>query len=214
MAAWIPAAISAGASLGGAYLASRGKKETKIQSQQRHLIDDLLNSLKGRGSYNDLFTASEEDFNRSFRDPAMARFRNQVTPQIQQGFIQSGQQRGTSLDDTLTRAGVDMDQLLNQHYMQYQQGAMDRRSGALNSILGQGAGAPRQMGAGEALGQGIGGYLSQPGAKDDISNIINSILGQKQQDDSRNVLTDTYMPQPKGFERDPQYYDPYSGVMR
>ena len=180
MAAFIPAGIAAGGSIIGGMLARGGNKETKTQKTQRHLMDELLKSLDGGGKYGALFQADEGAFNKSFRDPAMARFKNQVAPQIQQSYIASGQQRGTGMEDALMRAGVDMDQMLNEQYMQFQQGAQNRQSNAISGILGAGAGAPNQMGLGEAAGQGLTGYLSGKGFGSDMDRIMKSFDGSDQ----------------------------------
>lgn len=189
---------AAGGILGGVAggLASRkGKSETKIQKTQRNLIDDLLRSLKGEGTYSSLFQANEADFNKSFREPAMARFRNQVAPQIQQQYLATGQQRGTGMEDTLTRAGVDMDQLLNEHYMNYQQGAQNRQAGALDAILGQGAGAPNDPSYLSSALQGAGGYLSSTGGQDALANVFD---GDKRSQEDQSKSSNE--PLTKGFE--------------
>lgn len=200
---------AAGGLLGGLFGGS-GSKETSIQKKQRELVDQLLGSLNGKGPYSNLFTANEEDFQRSYVDPAKSRFQNQTAPQIQQSYIQSGQQRGTGLDDTLTRAGVDMDSLLNEAYMNYQQGAQNRQASAIGNILGQGAGAqPEQSGWQSAL-QGLGGYASSDSFGKDLEGILSSFNDRKyNQSDS---LQDTFVPPRKGFENE-QYYNPYTGIM-
>jgi len=194
-----PVGSAVGAGLGAVAGGIFGrKKETGLQKKQRNLVDDLLASLKGQGTYNDLFNADEASFQKSFVDPAKARFNNQIAPQIQQNAIASGQQRGSGLDDTLTRAGVDLDQLLNEHYMNYQQGAQNRQSSAISNILGQpGSGA---QSVGEGASQGFAGYLSSSGFKDDLANIFGN---KKQPIDS---MTDTYKTARKGFEADQQEY--------
>jgi hypothetical protein len=156
---YIPMAISALSSIGGGLL-SKGQKETQIQSRQRELIDEILASIKGEGPFSNLFNVDEDTFQKSFVEPAKQRFQSQIAPQIQQSFIAGGQQRGTGMEDTLARAGVDMDQLLNQQYGQLQQQAQQRQLNALSGILGQGAGVPQQLGFGEKLGQSLQGYLS------------------------------------------------------
>jgi len=191
---WAAPLIGAGASLLGSFLSREKPRETPIQQQQRQLIDELLGSLHGQGPYSDLFNASEADFQRSFADPARQRFRDITTPQIQQGFIQSGLQRGTGLQDELARAGVDMDQLLNQQWMDYMQGAQNRRAGAIGQILGQGAGVAPQQSIGETLGQGFAGYLSD-GFGTDIERILK---GRRDQSVPQQPVFD----QPRqGFER-------------
>ena len=122
---WGPPLIAAGAS----WLTGKGSasKESKMQKTQRKLIDKLIGSLNGQGEFSDLFDSSPEAFQKSFVEPAQARFRNQTAPMIQQQYIESGQQRGTGLDDTLTRAGVDLDSMLNQYAYQFGQDSLNRK---------------------------------------------------------------------------------------
>ncbi len=167
---WGPPLIAAGAS----WLSGQGSapKETKLQKTQRHLIDSVLESLNGKGPYSDLYNADEKAFQKSFVEPAQSKFRNQIAPQIQQQYIASGQQRGTGLDDQLLRAGVDLDSLLNQHMMEFQQGAQNRKQNALNSILGAGAGAPNETTGAQDVMSGLSGYLSSDQFSDTFSNYL------------------------------------------
>lgn len=193
---WGPALIQAAGSVGSGYLAGRGQanKETKLQKTQRKLIDQLISSLSGgAGPFSDLFSGDENAFQKSFVEPAQALFRNKIAPSIQQEFIASGQQRGTGLDDTLTRAGVDLDAMLNQHMYQFQQDALNRKQGTINSILGAGAGAPNQTTGGQDVMSGLSGYLSSQGFADTAANIF-----------KKPAQTTASAPQPerKGFEND------------
>ncbi len=171
---WGPALISAAGSIGSGWLSgqSQAPKETKMQKTQRKLIDQLINSLTGDGPYSDLFNADESTFQKSFVDPAQSLFKNKLAPQIQQQYIASGQQRGTGLEDQLLRAGVDLDSLLNQHLMEFQQGAMNRKQNTINSILGSGSGAPNQTTGTQDLLGGLSGYLSSQGFADTAGSIF------------------------------------------
>jgi hypothetical protein len=164
--------LSAIGSIGGSALSRRKPRESKTQKQKRQLVDDLLASLRGGGTFSDLFAMDDDAFQKSFVEPAKARFSGQIAPQIQQSFIASGQQRGTGLDDTLTRAGVDMDQLLNEQFMNFQQGALNRRSGGLSGILGGGEGVQPGISYGQAAREGASGFL----AGDTFSNLINEVI--------------------------------------
>jgi len=168
----ISALIGAGGAIGGSALARRGNQETPIQGRQRELIDQLMSSLGGDGPFSSLFNVDEESFQRSFVDPMKEKFRSQIAPQIQQGYISSGQQRGTGLDDKLSRAGVDMDQLLNQYYAQMQEGARNRQANAMGSILGVNQGAAPEQSMGQAIGQGITGYVGSEGFGQSMDDII------------------------------------------
>lgn len=167
----IAAGLSALGSIGGGLLSRGSNQETKMQKQKRELIDELLASVKGGGQYNDLFSSDYNTFQKSYVDPAKSLFKNQIAPQIQQEYIYSGQQRGTGLDDSLTRAGVDMDMLLNQQYGQFQENAQNRKFNTINSILGQGPGAPNQQSFGSSLAQSAGGYLSSEGFQTNLNSI-------------------------------------------
>lgn len=172
MAALIPAGITAVGSIISALLSRKGSQETSTQGIQRELIDELLGSLRGGGgAFGDLFTADEETFNRSVRDPALAQFKSQITPAIQQRFIGAGQGGASGLDDALTRAGVDLNQLISQSQQQFQQGAQNRRVSALSGILGAPAGALPEQSFGSAFGQGVGGFLSSPGGEKGAKDI-------------------------------------------
>lgn len=181
----------------GGGLAGR-KKETGIQKKQRELVDQLLASLNGQGPYSDLFTTNEADFEKSFAEPARARFRNQTAPQIQQQYIQGGQQRSTGLEDTLARAGVDMDQLLNEQYMDYLQSAQNRKANAIGRILPQGAGAQPDQGFGEAALQGVAGYAAKPEFQKSIEDILGAYAKKKE----GATAYDPYAQPRKGFEND------------
>ena len=186
---WGPPLIAAGAS----YLTGKGTadKESKMQRTQRKLVDKLIGSLNGQGEFSDLFDSSPEAFQKSFVEPAQARFRNQTAPQIQQQYIASGQQRGTGLDDTLTRAGVDLDSMLNQYAYQFGQDAMNRKQNSINSILGAGSGAPNQTTGMQDILGGTGGYL----ASDDFSSQFKDYFKKPV-----NTTADSVVPPRKGFE--------------
>lgn len=181
LAAAAPHIISAAGSIGGGYLASRGQKETKQQRRSRKTADELLASLKGEGPFSDLFRMDEAGFNKAYVEPSLSRFKNQIAPQIQQQYIYGGQQRGTGLEDQLLRAGVDLNQMINEQYMNYQQGAQNRGANAINSIIGMGAGAPEQATSGQQLSQSVSGYLSSPAFADLVKSGQGYLSGQPQQ---------------------------------
>jgi hypothetical protein len=205
--------------IGGGLLGRKKNEQTDTQKKQKELIDQLMGSLNGNGPYADLFQANEADFNKSFAEPARARFKNQTAPGIQQSYIGQGQQYSTGLQDELTRAGVDMDQLLNEHYANYQQQAQNRKAGALNGILSAGPGVGADQSWGDAALQGLGGYLSGDRFGGDIEGILGTFKKNANgQFDNQNApghsLNDTYRPPRKGFENDEQSYNPYTGVMQ
>ncbi len=167
----------------------RAPQETKLQKTQRNLIDQLLASLQGNGPYSDIFNADENTFQKSFVEPAQSRFRNQTAPQIQQQYIASGQQRGTGLDDTLTRAGVDMDAMLNQQMYQFQQDALNRKQNSINSILGAGSGAPNETSTMQDIFSGVGGAISSPSFGNQFANLF-----------TPRTTANNLVPQRKGFE--------------
>lgn len=199
--AWVPAAIGAAGSIAGGLLGSMGSKESRMQRTQRKLVDKLLSSLDGNGPFADLFTTDENAFQKSFVEPAMSRFRNQIAPQIQQQFIAGGQQRGTGLDDTLTRAGVDLDSLLNQYMFQQQEAAKQRASSAIGNVFGV-QGAPAQNTFGQSLGQATAGYFASPAFSEVIKDFRQTPQTQS------NVFTPPPEPTRKGYLPDLQISAP------
>lgn len=186
-----------GSVLGGVF-AGRGRppSETKMQKTQRNLVDQLLSSLNGKGAYSDLFNSSEENFHRSFVEPAMSRFRNQIAPQIQQQYIQSGQQRGTGLDDQLLRAGVDLNSMLDQYAYQNQQDVSNRKQNVIGNILGAGSGAQNDPTVGQDVMSSLGGYLSSAGFANSAGNLFKSTAPPTYQN---------YQSPRRGYENDYQY---------
>lgn len=168
----ISALISAAGSIGGSLLGNQSPKESKTQKQQRKLIDQLISGLGGQGQFANLFETDPEAFKKAFEQPALAEFQNRTSPAIQQQFIASGLQRGTGLDDALTRAGVDMQSVLNKEYMNYLQSGLNRKQNIIGQILGQGPGVAPGLSTGEAAAQGAAGYL----ASDSFSNSLDKIF--------------------------------------
>lgn len=173
-ASLIAGAVAAAGSVGGGYLSGRSSgKESKTQKTKRHLLDQLIASLQGEGPYSGLYATDYDAFQKSFIDPAKSIFNNQIAPQIQQQYIQSGQQRGTGLDDQLLRAGVDLDQMLNQNYLAFQNQGKDRMQNALNMALGADNIGTQNMGSGQSLMQSTAGYLSSPEFSKMVLNLAN-----------------------------------------
>ena len=179
LAALAPSILGLGGSLGGGALARQKTQETPIQKQQRQLIDELLASIGGQGQYSNLFNMDDEAFQRSYVDPMKRMFNTQIAPQIQQSYIQSGQQRGTGMENALTRAGVDLDSMINQYYSQAMENAQNRQMNALSGIMGMGAGATPGQSMGQAMGQGITGFLSGEGFPKSMDTLLNYYNNRK-----------------------------------
>lgn len=162
------AGISALGSMAAGYMSSRANrpKESKMQKTQRKLVDRLIASLGGEGPYSDLFSSDENAFQKSFVNPAKERFNNQIAPQIQQQYLASGQQRGTGMSDQLLRAGVDLNSLLDQHYMDYIQQAQNRKANAISGILGAGSGSPTGQSTGDSMMSAGAGFLASDSFQD------------------------------------------------
>lgn len=198
---WGPPLLQAAGSIGAGYLAGKGMagNETKMQKTQRKLVDQLLASLSGEGPFSNLYNADENTFQKSFVEPAQARFRNQIAPQIQQQYIASGQQRGTGLEDQLLRAGVDLDSLLNQHMSDFQQNAMNRQQNTISAILGGGAGAANMPSTGQNVMSALSGYLSSPGFADTTSNLFRNSPQPQFQTTAPSPIPNSFQPR-RGFE--------------
>ena len=180
-AAIIASTIATGASaIGNASQGRAQEKENRLfrQSQQRKeaLINELLSSIEGKGRFSDLFSRDEGTFQKSFVEPALSRFRNQVAPQIQQSSIAGGMQRSSTLDDQLSRAGVDLDQMLNQQFANFQQQGQHNMSSILSAILGGQAPMPLQAPPtlGQTIGAGATGFLQSPAFAEMIKNSGNT----------------------------------------
>ena len=206
MASFLPAIISAIASIGGGYLAGRSKGggETKNQKLSRNVAQDLIKSMRGEGPYSNLFQTDEAAFQKSIVDPSISRFRNQISPQIVQQSAGSGGFRGSYLDDQLARAGVDLNQMIDQNYLTFQNQGKDRMANALANIQGMSAGAPNQLTTGQAAGQATAGYLSSEGFEKAISEIVKQYSGN-QQPQASSPMQAAYGT-PKGFAPDWQDY--------
>lgn len=157
--------------LGGIF-SRRQSEETPIQGRQREVIDQILSSIQGEGPFSDLFNMNEDAFQKSFVEPAKRQFQTQIAPQIQQSYIASGQQRGTGIEDALTRAGVNLDDMLNQYRFQQMQQGQERQLGALERILGQGPGAAPEQTFGQVFQPALGGYFASPAFNEGISSIL------------------------------------------
>lgn len=193
------ALLTSGLGIGGSALGGLfgRQKEGKYDKKKGELIDQLLASVKGQGPFSNMFNVDEAAFNKSYVEPAKQRFRDVTAPSIQQQYIESGQQRGSGIQDTLARAGVDYDQLLNQQYLNQKNMGYDRMQNTIGGILGYQPGS-RNQSAGSAAMQGVGGYLGSSGFGDDITRILNSFSKPK-------VAADVTRPQPEGFDIEGYY---------
>jgi hypothetical protein len=210
----LPALIAAGGAIGGGYLASSGSgqgKESKIEKRKRKLIDEILGSLGGGGKFGDLYRTDEEAFNKSFVQPAQSRFRNQIAPGIQQEYIYGGQQRGTGMEDQLLRAGVDMDSLINQYYMDYVNKGQDRKQSAINAIYGVPSGPTPGPTSGESFQQSAGGYLTSEQFGKDAQSLVNAYAPKNQPTAQANPYQ---QPTRKGYLPDYGIGDPRWGAPR
>ena len=186
--------ISAGAAGLGGMMGNRGgtpqpqwmtPPQTEMGQKKQELIDQLLSSVNGDGPYKDLFNVDEAGFQKSFVDPMTNMFNNQIAPQIQQNYIAGGQQRGSGIDDTMTRAGVNMQDMLGQQYAQYQQNAQGNKANALNSILGFQepqaqlySGSQDPMSGSGAFGSGVAGFASSPGFGNSFQDMLTKYMNQ------------------------------------
>jgi hypothetical protein len=164
-----------------------GKQNRDFFNQRQSLINELLASIGGGGGrFAGLFNSDEGAFQRSFVDPAKSMFKNQLAPQIQQGSIAGGMQRSSGLDDQLMRAGVDLDQMLNQNYMKFQGQGQDRASSMLSQILGLGAPSVQTAAqtGGSMMGEGMSGIFQSMGGEGGAPNIFESLFSSGSSDSS------------------------------
>ena len=204
-------------------------KETKLQRTRRHLVDEVLRSLSGEGKYSelfkpnydnaDLFDPSSEAFQKSFVQPALSKFKNQIAPAIQQQYVGTGQEGSSSLNDTLLRAGVDLDSMLNKYMYSFQEnaknrrqnayeGALNRQGSAISNIFGLPAGAPHTpsyQGAtgGDIFSSAVGGTISSPEFAKNISNVLDAYTKQQGNTSTAPPTMPNYYPPRTGFKPEP-----------
>jgi hypothetical protein len=184
-----------GGALGG-YLSSRQDTETKMQKTKRHLIDQLLESIQGRGPYSDLFNFNEQQFQQNIAEPYRRQIQQQAFPRIQQAYIASGAQRSTGMEDALARAGIDIENQIASARQQGIESAANRRAGGISSILNQGNGAPARVSGLEGALQGAAGYLSS----DQFGDAVAGISSKPFFSPSRDNKPERQEPEAKGFE--------------
>lgn len=200
MAAFLPAALTAAGSIAGGFLSGRSSqpKESKTEKTRRHFLDKLIASLDGSGPFSDLYSADEATFQKSFVEPAKQRFASQIAPGIQQKYAASGMKQSSAMEDQLLRAGVDLDQMLNQQYYNFQQDAMNRRQGGINQVLGFSGGTPAGTSGWQDFGQAVSGYASGPQFGKDIDAIL-----QGMQKPAANQTYNPNIPPPRpGYKQD------------
>jgi hypothetical protein len=102
-------------------------------------------------------------------------------------------QRGTGLEDSLNRAGVDLNQMLNENYYKFQQDALNRKQNAINSILNTSYGqGQRGQSAFEAGAQGFGGFLGeQKDLGKDLYGFFNDLFSKNQPNSALNAANQT-----------------------
>jgi hypothetical protein len=143
---------------------------SRLTGGQEDLLNNLMMGLQGQGSMAGLFGVDPEFFQQSFVDPAMRQFEQRTAPAIQQRFIASGGARGSNVQDSLTRAGADMQGQLNQtlaglinqaqnRAMQGAQLGLGTQAFGFQEIPGQ-EGFLQQMAGG--LAGGLTGGFAQP----------------------------------------------------
>ena len=157
-------------------------KEVKKPKFQRDLIDQVLQGVRGEGEFANLFSSDQEGFQKSVADPLLEQFRTQTAPQIQQSFIQSGQQRGTPLESSLARAGLDVQGQINQLFQQFQNQGQNRQANAINSLIG--IPQPQTTSGLTTTGAAIKGFESSKALPDIVQGILEKLgLGGQQTQD-------------------------------
>lgn len=226
--ALLAAGINAAGSIVGGYFAGEKEPEertqtqtqqqiytpTKIDKRKERLIDQLLRGVSGRGRFADLYNPSEEAFQKSFVEPSLERYKNQIAPQIRQQYAASGQYGGSAMEDQLLRAGVDLNSMLDEKYAGFQQDAMTRKQNAINSILGfqgpqgtmtsTGTSIGSTPGSSGSFGQAAAGYMSSSGFGDSINDLLKSYTDSQQQrpqQQQQYTTAPSITPPRKGFER-------------
>lgn len=172
MGAFIPALVSSAlsAATGGLLASGVGSKRVdRTPKFQRELIDQILQGLQGQGPFAGLFQADEAAFQKSIADPLLQQFKTQTAPNIQQSFIASGQQRGTPLESSLARAGLDVQGQINQQFLDFQKGAQDRQFQGIKQALSFKPDIQQQL-------TPFGGVLRGLAGSGDVNALVKSLL--------------------------------------
>ena len=145
----IASAISAAASVGGGYLANKGKGDQAQQFQQftpeqMQGLSHLSQGLSGQGGpYQDLFGQFDPQrtanmFQQGIANPAMRNFNQRVIPGIQERFADQGPSSG--LYNSLGTAGREFQNDLDSQLQMYMEQARlqqnQQRMGGLQALLG------------------------------------------------------------------------------
>jgi len=145
----------------------KNKKVDLLTDQQKDLLNNIIQkALSGR----DGFGFDEDFFNKSFADPALRQFEQRTAPSIQQRFINQGLGSSSSLEDSLIRAGADVQGGIDQKRAELLNQALNRQLQAAGLGLGTRAFGieqdPGEEGLSSALlpliGSAIGGSLGGP----------------------------------------------------
>lgn len=133
---------------------------------QDDFLNQLFAGLQGQGSLAGLFGVDQNAFQQNFVDPALNTFQNRIAPAIQQKFIASGGARGSNVQDTLTRAGADVQGQLSQTLAglisQAQNRALQGGQLGLGTQAFQNLQDPGSTGLFQELFSGIGSGFAQP----------------------------------------------------
>lgn len=175
----VPAIGAIGSVASGWFNRKKKQKDDPTRQGQAQNINNILQGLSGQGPYAHLFKADQNTFQNSYVQPQLDMWNNQIAPQIQQQYIQSGQQKGTGIDDALARSGYDMTRSLNQDYGNFQNSAMNRQMQGISQIGGPQQGAPQDQG--NQFNQALGGYLGGTAFTGGLESILNALSPRSQQ---------------------------------
>ncbi len=170
MAAFLPLLIQAGISgVGGILGRDKGTSLTSGQKSQNEFLDLIMQAIRGEGPLAGLVQGDEDAFQKSVVDPSLQRFNQQIAPGIQQNFIQDRLQRGTGLDDSLSRAGVDLQSNIDEKFLDFQQGGQDRMLQLIQAALGF---TPNVAEKGQTALQGFGQGITDFSSGIDVSGLL------------------------------------------
>lgn len=163
---------------------AKTKKIDTLTDSQKQLLDRVIENL-GQGG-----TGFDEDFfTKSFTEPALQEFEDQITPAIQQKFIGAGAGRGSNLQDELTRAGVDVEKSLAGKRAELLNQALNRQLEATRIALGTPAYSVQQQPGETGLVQelvsglagGVTGGAGQTVGKEVGQSIVDRVRGRQAQ---------------------------------
>ena len=140
----VGALVGGVAGLFGSKKKKKPKKRSTLDPQQQALYDDYVASIRGEGSFSDLYNFDADGYNDVFDKtvgrPAYRNFNENIVPQITGQFRSNNLMNSSYAGESLSRAGRDVQESLDAqrsaNVFSGQQQAKQNKQGAIDKVLG------------------------------------------------------------------------------